>query len=76
MLLVLDNVAGHKTPEFVCRLFAHGVMPPYAQAGGSWLNMAASIQRTLVGRPAPAGCGASYRLRYSPLTGPGNYPFA
>src|SRR5206468_6965739 len=25
MLLVLDNLAGHKTPAFVCWLFAHGV---------------------------------------------------
>jgi DDE superfamily endonuclease len=47
MLLVLDNLAGHKTPEFVCWLFAHGVMPLYTPVGGSWLNMAESIQRIL-----------------------------
>jgi len=47
MLLVLDNLAGHKTPEFVCWLFAHGVMPLYTPLGGSWLNMAESIQRIL-----------------------------
>lgn len=47
MLLVLDNLAGHKTPEFVCWLFAHGVMPLYTPVGGSWLNMAESIQRVL-----------------------------
>jgi len=47
MLLVLDNLAGHKTPEFVCWLFAHGVMPLYTPLGGSWLNMAESIQRVL-----------------------------
>jgi len=47
MLLVLDNLAGHKTPEFVCRLFAHGIMPLYTPVGGSWLNMAESIQRIL-----------------------------
>src|SRR5262245_43863381 len=47
MLLVLDNLAEHKTPEFVCRLFAHGIMPLYAPIGGSWLNMAESIQRIL-----------------------------
>jgi len=45
MLPVLDNLAGHKTPEFVCRLFAHGIMPLYTPVGGSWLNMAESIQR-------------------------------
>ena len=47
MLLVLDNLAGHKTPEFVCWLFAHGVMPLYTPVGGSWLNMAESLQRIL-----------------------------
>jgi len=47
MLLVLDNLAGHKTPEFVCRLFAHGIMPLYTPVGGSWLNMAESLQRIL-----------------------------
>jgi DDE superfamily endonuclease len=47
MLLVLDNLAGHKTPAFVCWLFAHGIMPLYTPVGGSWLNMAESIQRVL-----------------------------
>ena len=47
MLLVLDNLAGHKTPAFVLWLFAHGIMPMYTPVGGSWLNMAESIQRVL-----------------------------
>jgi DDE superfamily endonuclease len=47
MLLVLDNLAGHKTPDFVCWLFAHGIMPLYTPVGGSWLNMAESMQRIL-----------------------------
>lgn len=47
MLLALDNLAGHKTPEFVCWLFEHGIMPLYTPVGGSWLNMAESIQRIL-----------------------------
>lgn len=47
MLLVLDNLAGHSTPDFVLWLFAHGVMPLYTPLGGSWLNMAESIQRIL-----------------------------
>jgi hypothetical protein len=47
MLLVLDNLAGHKTPAFVCWLFEHGIMPLYTPVGGSWLNMAESIQRIL-----------------------------
>src|SRR5262249_43998709 len=47
MLLVLDNRAGPKPPEFVCWLFARGVMPLYTPLGGSWLNMAESVQRIL-----------------------------
>jgi DDE superfamily endonuclease len=47
MLLVLDNLAGHLTPSFVLWLFAHGIMPLYTPLGGSWLNMAESIQRVL-----------------------------
>ena len=50
MLLVLDNLAGHKTPELVLWLFRHGVMPLYTPLGGSWLNMAESVQRILVRR--------------------------
>jgi len=47
VLLVLDNLSGHKTPAFVLWLFAHGVMPLYTPVSGSWLNMAESIQRVL-----------------------------
>jgi hypothetical protein len=47
MLLVWDNLAGHKTPEMVAWLCRHGVMPLYTPLGGSWLNMAESIQRVL-----------------------------
>lgn len=47
MLLVLDNLAGHYTVDFVLWLFAHGVMPLYTPLGGSYLNMAESIQRIL-----------------------------
>jgi hypothetical protein len=47
MLLVLDNLSGHKTVEFVLWLFAHGVMPLYTPVSGSWLNLAESIQRVL-----------------------------
>ena len=49
-LLVWDNLAGHKTPEMVYWLCAHGVMPLYTPLGGSWLNMAESIQRIVVRR--------------------------
>jgi hypothetical protein len=47
VLLILDNLAGHRTPAFVLWLFAHAVMPLYTPLGGSWLNMAESIQRVL-----------------------------
>jgi len=50
MLLIWDNLRGHYTPEMVLWLFAHGVMPLYTPLGGSWLNMAESIQRILVRR--------------------------
>lgn len=47
LLLVLDNLQGHKTPVLVLWLFAQGVMPLYTPLGGSWLNMAESIQRII-----------------------------
>ena len=47
MLLIVDNLAGHKTPEFVDWLLANGILPLYTPLGGSWLNMAESIQRIL-----------------------------
>ncbi len=47
LLLILDNLTGHYTQDFVLWLFAHGIMPLYTPLGGSWLNMAESIQRIL-----------------------------
>lgn len=47
LLLVLDNLTGHYSVAFVLWLFAHGIMPLYTPLGGSWLNMAESIQRIL-----------------------------
>src|SRR3954465_310314 len=47
LLLVWDNLAGHKTPDLVLWLCEHGVMPLYTPVGGSWLNMAESIDRVL-----------------------------
>ena len=47
LLLVLDNLTGHYTGDFVRWLFGHGVMPLYTPLGGSWLTMAESIQRIL-----------------------------
>jgi len=50
LLLVLDNLSGHKTPSLVLWLVEHGVMPLYTPLSGSWLNMAESIQRILARR--------------------------
>lgn len=50
ILLVWDNLAGHLTPDLVGWLFEHGVMPLYTPLGGSWLNMAESVQRIIVRR--------------------------
>ena len=47
MLLVMDNLAGHKTPEMVLWMFRNGIMPLYTPLSGSWLNMAESIQRII-----------------------------
>jgi hypothetical protein len=50
LLLILDNLTGHKSAAFVCWLMAHGIMPLYTPLGGSWLNMAESVQQILVSR--------------------------
>jgi DDE superfamily endonuclease len=47
MLLVMDNLTGHKTPEMVLWMFRHGIMPLYTPLSGSWLNMAESVQRII-----------------------------
>jgi transposase len=50
MILVWDNLAGHRNFKMVQWLFEHGIMPLYTPLGGSWLNMAESMQRILVRR--------------------------
>jgi hypothetical protein len=50
LLLVWDNLKGHLTPALVLWLFAHGIMPLDTPLGGSWLNMAESVQRILTRR--------------------------
>lgn len=44
MLLVQDNLAGHKSHDFVQWCFRQGVALLYTPVGGSWLNMTESIQ--------------------------------
>jgi hypothetical protein len=46
-LLVWDNLKGHKTLSMVEWLTQNGIMPLYTPLGGSWLNMAESMQRIL-----------------------------
>jgi transposase len=50
ILLVWDNLAGHLSHELLPWLFQQGIMPLYTPLGGSWLNMAESVQRILVRR--------------------------
>jgi DDE superfamily endonuclease len=50
MILVWDNLAGHRSDEMVRWLFEHGIMPLYTPLSGSWLNMAESVQRIIVRR--------------------------
>jgi len=50
IILVLDNLAGHLSYDLVQWFFEHGVMPLYTPIGGSWLNMAESVQRIIVRR--------------------------
>jgi hypothetical protein len=47
MLVVLDNLTGHKTPELLLWMFARGIMVLYTPLGASWLNMTESMQRIL-----------------------------
>jgi hypothetical protein len=49
-MTVLDNLAGHLSYDLVGWFFEHGVMPLYTPVGGSWLNMAESVQRMIVPR--------------------------
>jgi len=54
MLLIMDNLSGHKSPELILWFFHHGILPLYTPLAGSWLNMAESIQR-IIKRRALAG---------------------
>jgi hypothetical protein len=39
MLVVLDNLSGHKSAELLLWMFARGIMVLYTPLGASWLNM-------------------------------------
>jgi hypothetical protein len=59
MLLIWDNLRGHYTTDMVLWLFEHGIMPLYTPLGGSWLNMAESMQRILFQRGLAGQCPES-----------------
>lgn len=47
LLLIMDNLTGHKNPDWLIWCFHQGILPIFTPLGGSWLNMAESIQRIL-----------------------------
>ena len=50
LILVWANLAGHLSWPIVAWLFQQGVVPRYTPLAGSWLNMAESVQRIVIGR--------------------------
>jgi DDE superfamily endonuclease len=50
LLLVWDNLTGHHTPALLNWLVARGVWPLFTPLGGSWLNLAESLQHIVVRR--------------------------
>jgi len=57
MLMIWDNLRGHYTTEMLLWLFQHGILSAFTPIGGSWLNMAESMQRILVQRALRATTG-------------------
>jgi len=47
VLLILDNLAGHKSYSLVQWCAEHGILLLYTPTAGSWLNMAESLQRII-----------------------------
>ena len=50
MLLILDNLAGHHSRDWVQWCGEHGIGLLYTPCAGSWLNMAESVQRIIIRR--------------------------
>src|SRR5919108_2322668 len=50
LILIWDNLAGHKSPELVHWLCHQGILPLYTPLSGSWLNLAEALQRIVVRR--------------------------
>jgi hypothetical protein len=47
VLLILDNLAGHKSYNLVQWCAEHGILLLWTPTAGSWLNMAESLQRII-----------------------------
>lgn len=50
MVMIWDNLAGHYTTDMVDWCYQRGIALLYTPLGGSWLNLAESVQRILVRR--------------------------
>jgi hypothetical protein len=50
LVLIWDNLAGHKRAELLRWLYSQGILPLYTPLAGSWLNMAEALQRIIVRR--------------------------
>jgi transposase len=47
LILIFDNLAGHQSMALTRWFSENGILPMFTPLGGSWLNMAESIQRIL-----------------------------
>src|SRR4029453_13394513 len=70
LLLVWDNLTGHKTPDLGLWLCANGVLPLYTPVAGGWLNMgeglrgvSSAARSTVSIRTAPRRSGAGLSRR-------------
>ncbi len=58
LLLVWDNLTGHKSAEMMVWLCQHGIMPLYTPLGGSWLNK--PVVQHILARHSWKSCIACY----------------
>src|SRR5512135_2724825 len=68
VLLILDNLAGHKSYSLVQWCAEHGILLLWTPHAGSWLNMAESVQRIIKGRALAGQDYASVQALKQALT--------
>src|SRR6266702_2363278 len=68
VVLILDNLAGHKSYSLVQWCAEHGILLLYTPTAGSWLNMAESLQRILQRRALSGQHPPSAQMLMSWLT--------